>query len=61
MVGRVKGGLYGVPPSLRDLQDGDLKHTLDYRAVYATVIEKWWGLPTVSFGTGRDPALDCLT
>ena len=61
MGGRVKGGLYGVSPSLRDLQDGDLKHTLDYRAVYATVIEKWWGLPAVSFGTGRYPALDCLT
>ena len=61
MGGRVKGGFYGAPPSLRDLQDGDLKHTLDYRAVYATVIEKWWRLPAMSFGSGRYPALDCLT
>ncbi|MBP8116974.1 MAG: DUF1501 domain-containing protein [Nitrospira sp.] len=59
--GRVKGGFYGAPPSLRDLQAGDLKHTLDYRAVYATVIEKWWGLPAMSFGTGRYPAIDCFT
>ena len=43
MGGRVKGGLYGMPPSLTDLQDGDLKHTIDYRSLYATVIEKWWG------------------
>lgn len=60
MGGRVKGGLYGTPPSLTDLQEGDLKHTLDYRTVYATVIEKWWGLPAISFGTGRYPAIDCL-
>ena len=58
--GRVRGGLYGTSPSLTDLQEGDLKHTLDYRSLYATVIEKWWGLPTVSFGTGRYPAMDCL-
>lgn len=60
MGGRVKGGLYGMPPSLRDLQDGDLKHTIDYRSLYATVIEKWWGLPSVTFGRARHPAIDCL-
>lgn len=60
MGGRVKGGLYGTSPSLTDLQQGDLKHTLDYRSLYATVCEKWWGLPAVSFGTGRYPAVDCL-
>ena len=57
--GRVKGGLYGMPPSLTDLQNGDLKHTMDYRRLYATVIEKWWGLPPVAFG-GKHPALGCL-
>ena len=60
MGGRVKGGLYGTSPSLIDLQQGDLKHTLDYRSLYATVCETWWGLPAVSFGTGRYPAVDCL-
>ena len=60
MGGQVKGGFYGTPPSLTDLQEGDLKYTLDYRAVYATVIENWWGLPAISFGTGRYRAVDCL-
>ena len=31
MGGRVKGGLHGAYPSLTDLQDGDLKHTVDFR------------------------------
>ncbi|HEU4422934.1 MAG TPA: DUF1501 domain-containing protein, partial [Pilimelia sp.] len=34
---RVIGGLYGEQPSLTDLDDGDLKATMDFRAVFATV------------------------
>jgi uncharacterized protein (DUF1501 family) len=41
----VRGGLCGKHPSLGDLDDGDLKHTVDFRSVYATVIEKWFELP----------------
>ncbi len=37
----VKGGLYGKYPSLTDLDKGDLKFTVDFRSVYATVIENW--------------------
>ena len=37
MGGEVKGGLYGAYPSLADLQDGDLRHTVDFRNVFATV------------------------
>ncbi|GLY21501.1 DUF1501 domain-containing protein [Micromonospora sp. NBRC 101691] len=36
----VRGGLYGEPPSLTDLDDGDLKFTTDFRDVYATLLEK---------------------
>ncbi|MGH2437937.1 MAG: DUF1501 domain-containing protein [bacterium] len=39
----IKGGLYGAQPSLTDLQDGDLKHGIDFRSVYATVLDKWMG------------------
>src|ERR1700704_1602104 len=31
----VKGGFYGEEPSLTDLDDGDLKASTDFRAVYA--------------------------
>lgn len=39
----VKGGLYGSYPSLTDLDQGDLKYTTDFRAVYATVLDRWLG------------------
>ena len=39
----VKGGLYGAYPSLTDLDAGDLKYTTDFRAVYATVLDRWLG------------------
>jgi uncharacterized protein (DUF1501 family) len=44
---QVKGGLYGEYPSLEDgdLEDGgDLLHNVDFRSVYATMLEKWIGL-----------------
>ena len=37
----VRGGLYGKQPSLVDLDQGDLKFHVDFRRVYATVIEDW--------------------
>ena len=40
----VKGGHYGVPPSLTDLDEGgNMKYTTDFRRVYASVIENWFG------------------
>jgi len=41
--GNVRGGVYGAHPSLTDLDNGDLRHALDFRAVYATVLERWLG------------------
>ena len=40
----VKPGMNGAYPSLTDLADGDLKMTVDFRRVYATVLEEWLGL-----------------
>ena len=39
----VKGGLYGAQPSLTDLDNGNLKHTVDFRSVYQTLIRDWLG------------------
>ncbi|HEV8083830.1 MAG TPA: DUF1501 domain-containing protein [Chitinophagaceae bacterium] len=36
-------GLLNAMPDLNDLNDGDLKHTVDFKNVYATVLNKWLG------------------
>jgi len=36
-------GVYNEPPDLQKLDDGDLKFTIDFRSVYATVLRKWLG------------------
>lgn len=42
----VKAGLVGATPSMTDLADGDLKSPIDFRRVYASVLEDWLGLPS---------------
>jgi len=37
----VKGGIYGEYPSLTNLDSGDLKYKLDFRNLYATVLDRW--------------------
>jgi uncharacterized protein (DUF1501 family) len=39
----LKPGFYGQQPSLTDLADGDLKHVIDFRSVYATILDRWLG------------------
>ena len=45
---RIKPGLFGSAPNLADLDHGDLKHTIDFRSVYATVLENWLGVKPTS-------------
>jgi uncharacterized protein (DUF1501 family) len=59
MGGGVKGGLHGAYPSLSDLQDGDLKHTVDFRSVFATVAQGCWDLPR-DFGLRQPQRLGFL-
>ncbi len=39
--GPVKGGIVGSSPDLGNLNRGDLKHELDFRGVYGTILDKW--------------------
>jgi uncharacterized protein (DUF1501 family) len=41
----VQGGLYGSPPDFSQLDDGDLRHTVDFRSVYATLLSGWLRAP----------------
>jgi len=58
--GGVKGGFYGPAPALGDLVNGDLKHAIDYRSLYATAAQGWWGLARGATAFGDYPALPIL-
>lgn len=38
-----KQGLYNSLPDLNDLDEGDLKYKIDFKQVYATVLDNWLG------------------
>jgi len=42
---KAKAGLIGETPRLGELVDGDLKWSIDFRRVYATLLDRWLGLP----------------
>ncbi|HKS70801.1 MAG TPA: DUF1501 domain-containing protein, partial [Ktedonobacterales bacterium] len=45
----VQGGIYGEPPDLNQLDDaGNLVFTTDFRAIYATVLDRWLGAPSAA-------------
>jgi uncharacterized protein (DUF1501 family) len=54
----INAGLHGTYPSLTDLDQGDLKYTVDFREVYATLLEQWFEVDSVpilgrQFPTGQ--------
>ena len=59
--GRVAGGLYGEQPSLDRLSgDGNTGYAIDFRSVYATVLKRWWGVPSADPLNGRFATLPML-
>ena len=42
--GKVKAGLVGEHPDLEKLEMGNLKHVIDFRQVYATILDRWLGV-----------------
>lgn len=54
----VQAGVLGVHPNLTELEQNAPKHTVDFRRVYATVLDEWLGIPSEqvlggSFGSMR--------
>ena len=61
MGGGVRGGLYGQAPALNRLDgNGNLPFAVDFRSMYATVIDKWWGLDSSKILQGKFAAIDVL-
>src|SRR5439155_21963118 len=45
----VRAGVHGPYPNLQDLDcGGDPKHVLDFRQVYATVLDQWLDCPSTT-------------
>lgn len=43
---RLRSGIMGQHPSLTDLDSGDLKFNLDFRSIYASLLEHWLDVPS---------------
>jgi uncharacterized protein (DUF1501 family) len=57
--GKVTGGIYGQAPQLNRLDgNGNLPFAVDFRSMYATVIDKWWGLNSDKILQGKFAPLD---
>ncbi len=56
----VKGGFYGEPASLSNLDNGNLRFTTDFRSVYSTVLERWLQAPSDGILNGRYTQLNVL-
>lgn len=59
--GRVAGGLYGAAPALERLDgNGNLPFAVDFRQLYATALDTWWGIPSRDILGGRFAPLPLL-
>lgn len=56
--GAVKAGLYGKTPSLTQLYNGDVVHNVDFRSVYASVLENWLKVPVAPILNRPFPTLN---
>ena len=61
MGGRVVGGMYGEAPALSGLAaNANVMHAIDFRSVYATVLDQWWNVDSRAVLGGRHTPLPIL-
>jgi uncharacterized protein (DUF1501 family) len=58
--GGVKGGIYGDNPVIGQEAFGNVKYTIDFRNVYATILERWLNRPSIPILSGSFPTLPVL-
>ena len=57
---KLENNIAGIQPSLSELDDGDLKFNIDFRSVYATLIEDWLGTSSKNVLTEEHSKLSTL-
>ena len=55
---KITPGLLGKYPSLTDLDAGDLKYQVDFRSVYATILQNWMDTPSKPILGNQFPTMD---
>ncbi len=59
--GAVRGGLYGAAPQLAHLDgNGNVAHAVDFRSLYATILERHWNVPSAQVLGARYETLPIL-
>ncbi len=58
--GLKQGGMINDMADLKNLQDGDLIHQVDFRSVYSTIMNKWLNVNSSLVLDKSYPLLDCL-
>jgi uncharacterized protein (DUF1501 family) len=54
--GKVRGGIYGEHPDFSKLDgNGNVTFTTDFRAIYATLAQRWWNQPSPWGNLGNLP------
>ena len=53
--GKTKGKIIGSNPNLNDLDEGDLKHEIDFRSVYATLLKEKMNFDSALIGINNKP------
>ncbi|MCE7973528.1 MAG: DUF1501 domain-containing protein [Leptolyngbya sp. PLA1] len=56
----IRRGVIGEHPSMRDLDSGDLRYAIDFRSVYAGILEGWLRAPSKDVLEGNYRALPVL-
>jgi uncharacterized protein (DUF1501 family) len=56
----IRGGIIGDHPRLDDLDEGDLKMQIDFREIYATILQRWFAIDSQSVLAQKFKMLDCL-
>jgi uncharacterized protein (DUF1501 family) len=60
MGGAIRPGLFGQYPSLEALGDGDLTYNVDFRSVYATILDRWLRAPSAEVLGRQFPLLNLV-
>lgn len=55
-----RAGVIGGPPNLKDLDEGDVRHAVDFRSVYSAILDQWLAVPAATILGGEFAGLDVL-